>query len=119
MILSQQRLGFGTSTSYILLTGVGLPLLGQALMLVGPLALYVARPRFDHLLDGLVFGAASGLGFAAAQSIIYSWLLIQGPFHAARGRHHLGAAGAAHRALRAAARRRQHRADLRRALAAA
>ena len=38
------------------------------------------RPRFDHLLDGLVFGAASGLGFAAAQSIVYSWLLLQGPF---------------------------------------
>lgn len=80
VILSQRRLAFGPSPSYILLTGVALPLLAQALMLVGPLVLYFTRPRFDHLLDGLVFGAASGLGFAAAQSIIYSWLLLQGPF---------------------------------------
>jgi hypothetical protein len=82
LILGQRRLGIGgPSPSYVLLTGVGLPLLAQALMLVGPLVLYFARPRFDDLLDGVAFGAASGLGFAAAQSIIYSWLLIFGPFH--------------------------------------
>ncbi|MGO8950639.1 MAG: PrsW family glutamic-type intramembrane protease [Ktedonobacterales bacterium] len=80
IILSQRSLAFGSSASYVLLTGVALPLLSQALMLVGPLVLYVTRPQFDHLLDGLSFGAASGLGFAAAQSLIYSWLLIQGPF---------------------------------------
>jgi RsiW-degrading membrane proteinase PrsW (M82 family) len=80
LILGQRRLGFGLSPGYALLTGLALPLLGQGLMLVGPLVLYVARPRFDHLLDGLVFGAASGLGFASAQSLIYSWLLLQGPF---------------------------------------
>ncbi len=80
IILGQRRLAFGRSPGYILLTGLALPLLAQALMLVGPLVLYVFRPRFDHLLDGLVFGAASGLGFAAAQSIVYSWLLLQGPF---------------------------------------
>jgi hypothetical protein len=80
LILSQHRLAFGSSPGYILLTGVAVPLLAQALMLVGPLVLYFTRPHFDHLLDGLVFGAASGLGFAAAQSIIYSWLLLQGPF---------------------------------------
>jgi hypothetical protein len=80
IILGQRRLTFGRSAGYILLTGLVLPLVAQALMLVGPLVLYVLRPRFDHLLDGLVFGAASGLGFAAAQSIIYSWLLLQGPF---------------------------------------
>jgi hypothetical protein len=80
LILGQRRLSFGPSPSYILLTGLALPLLAQGLMLLGPLILYVTRPRFDHLLDGLVFGAASGLGFASAQSLIYSWLLIQGPF---------------------------------------
>jgi RsiW-degrading membrane proteinase PrsW (M82 family) len=80
LILGQRRLGFGLSPSYVLLTGIALPLVAQGLMLVGPLVLYVARPRFDHVLDGLVFGAASGLGFASAQSLIYSWLLIQGPF---------------------------------------
>ena len=80
IILDQRLLAFGRSTGYILLTGLVLPLLAQALMLIGPLALFVFRPHFDHLLDGLVFGAASGLGFAAAQSVTYSWLLLQGPF---------------------------------------
>lgn len=80
VILGQYHAGLGPSTGYVLLTGVGLPILGQALMLVGPLILYVARPRFDDLLDGLAFGAASGLGFACAQSVVYSWLLIAGPF---------------------------------------
>lgn len=70
----------GQNTSHVLITGVVLPLLAQALMLVGPVILFLVRPRFDEVLDGLVFGAASGLGFAAAQSIIYSWLIITGPF---------------------------------------
>lgn len=80
VILGQFTAGLGPSAGYVLLTAVGLPILGQALMLVGPVILYVARPRYDDLLDGLAFGAASGLGFACAQSIVYSWLLIAGPF---------------------------------------
>jgi hypothetical protein len=79
-VLGERRLSFGLSPGYVLLTGLVLPLLAQGLMLVGPLVLYSTRPRFNQLLDGLVFGAASGLGFASAQSLIYSWLLIQGPF---------------------------------------
>jgi RsiW-degrading membrane proteinase PrsW (M82 family) len=50
------------------------------LMLVGPVALYITRPRFDDVLDGLAFGAAAGLGFSATQSIAYAWYLIGGPF---------------------------------------
>lgn len=72
--------GFGPSPQAILQVGVWLPLLGQVLMLVGPVLLFLTRRRFDHVLDGLAFGVASGLGFAAAQSIVYSWLLIVGPF---------------------------------------
>src|SRR5262249_32931162 len=49
------------------------------LMLVGPVWLLLTRRKFDEVLDGLAFGAASGLGFAAAQSIVFSWLLITGP----------------------------------------
>lgn len=70
----------GFNTNYVLLHGVGLPLLGQALMLVGPLLLFFIRPRFRDVLDGLSFGVASGLGFAAAASIVYQWLLITGRF---------------------------------------
>jgi RsiW-degrading membrane proteinase PrsW (M82 family) len=80
IILSQYRVGFRPSASYVLLVGVALPLLGQALMLVGPLILYVTRPRFNEVLDGLAFGVASGLGFSATQSIAYAWQLIVGPF---------------------------------------
>ncbi|MGO8948729.1 MAG: PrsW family glutamic-type intramembrane protease, partial [Ktedonobacterales bacterium] len=49
-------------------------------MLFGPLVLYFTRPKFDEVLDGLAFGAASGLGFAAAESIISAWLFMIGPF---------------------------------------
>jgi RsiW-degrading membrane proteinase PrsW (M82 family) len=82
LVLSQTQLsvtGVAPTPRYVLLTGIVLPVAGQILMLVGPLILYVTRPRFNEVLDGLVFGVASGLGFAAAQSIVYSWLLITGP----------------------------------------
>ncbi len=79
-LLAQYRAGAAPTTGYVLLTGLLLPLLAQVLMLAGPLVLYFTRPRFDELLDGLAFGAASGLGFSASASIISAWLLIIGPF---------------------------------------
>jgi RsiW-degrading membrane proteinase PrsW (M82 family) len=78
-IVSGQPIFLRPKPSYLLLVGVALPLLAQALMLVGPLILFFARrERFNDMLDGLTFGVASGLGFAAAESIVYSWLLITG-----------------------------------------
>ena len=74
---------FGPRPEYVLLHGIAYPILAQALMLVGPLLLYFWRRRFDEVLDGLAFGAASGLGFAAAQSIVLAWLLITGPIQQA------------------------------------
>lgn len=68
------------SAGYIVLAGVALPIIGQALMLAGPLLLHRIRPRFDEILDGLAFGVASGLGFAATQSLTYSWQLLIGRF---------------------------------------
>ncbi|HEY7780917.1 MAG TPA: PrsW family glutamic-type intramembrane protease [Ktedonobacterales bacterium] len=79
LILRLYRPAFQPRSEYVLLTGVGLPLLALLLMVLGPLALFLFRRRFDEVLDGLAFGVASALGFAAAQSIVYTWLLITGP----------------------------------------
>jgi hypothetical protein len=67
------------SSAFVVLTSVILPLISLVLMLVGPLILFVARRRFHEVLDGLAFGVASDLGFAAAQSLVFSWQLITGP----------------------------------------
>lgn len=72
-------LATGDSETAFVLTGVTIPIVGQALMLLGPLALYVLRPRFREPLDGLTFGAASALGFTLAASLTAFWPLITGP----------------------------------------
>jgi len=56
-----------------------MPLLGQALMLAGPLFLYLARSRYREPLDGLTFAAASALGFSLASELTALWPLIGGP----------------------------------------
>jgi hypothetical protein len=69
----------GDRTSAFLLAGVVLPIAAQALMLAGPLFLYMFRSRFREPLDGLTFGAASALGFTLASSLTTFWSLIAGP----------------------------------------
>lgn len=81
LVLSLSFTGLlGPTAKAVWVLGVALPLLAQVLMLAGPLFLYLTRRNFDEVLDGLGFGVASGLGFAAAQSVVNSWLLITGPF---------------------------------------
>lgn len=69
----------GDSGSGFLLAGLATPILAQALMLAGPLFLYLFRGRFKEPLDGLAFGAASALGFTLASSLTAFWPLISGP----------------------------------------
>ncbi|MDQ6880434.1 MAG: hypothetical protein M3082_22555 [Candidatus Dormibacteraeota bacterium] len=69
----------GDSSSAFLLAGIAIPIVAQALMLAGPLFLYLFRARFQEPLDGLTFGAASALGFTLASSLTIFWPIIAGP----------------------------------------
>jgi ribosomal protein L32/membrane protein YdbS with pleckstrin-like domain len=69
----------GDRENGFVLAGVAIPIVAQALMLAGPLFLYVFRGRFHEPLDGLTFGAASALGFTLASSLTAIWPLINGP----------------------------------------
>jgi len=69
----------GDTGTEFLLAGVVIPIVGQALMLVGPLFLYFYRPGLREPLDGLTFGAASALGFTLATTLTSIWPLIAGP----------------------------------------
>ena len=69
----------GDRENAFVLAGIAIPIVAQALMLAGPLFLYVFRDRFREPLDGLTFGAASALGFTLASSLTTIWPLIGGP----------------------------------------
>lgn len=63
----------------VLFAGVVLPIIAQALMLVGPAFLYFFRSSLREPLDGLTFGAASALGFTLATMLTALWPLLAGP----------------------------------------
>ena len=69
----------GDRENAFVLAGVAIPIVAQALMLAGPLFLYLFRPRYREPLDGLTFGAASALGFTLTSSLVAFWPLIGGP----------------------------------------
>jgi hypothetical protein len=59
----------GTNVGEALLNGVALPIVELALMSAGPLVL-LRWPRFNDVLDGATFGAASAVSFGGAHVII-------------------------------------------------
>jgi rRNA maturation endonuclease Nob1 len=69
----------GDRATALAFAGVAIPIVAQALMLAGPLALYFLRGSFREPLDGLAFGAASALGFTLAASLTQFWPLLAGP----------------------------------------
>ena len=69
----------GDRSASFALRGVAIPVLAQALMLVGPLFLYLVRDRYREPLDGLTFAAASALGFSFATELTALWPLLGGP----------------------------------------
>jgi hypothetical protein len=62
---------------YALPNGLALPVLGLALLLIGPLVL-LRLPRFNDVLDGVTFGASAGAAFAGAEAIAYGLHVIGG-----------------------------------------
>jgi hypothetical protein len=69
----------GDGGSGFALRAVAIPIISQALMLAGPLFLFLFRGRYREPLDGLTFGAASALGFSLASELAALWPLITGP----------------------------------------
>jgi hypothetical protein len=76
--LARSNLTADRDTAFVI-SGLTIPVVAQALMLAGPLFLYLFRARFREPLDGLTFGAASALGFTVASSLTTFWPLITGP----------------------------------------
>jgi RsiW-degrading membrane proteinase PrsW (M82 family) len=76
--LSRMLMTGDRGTAFVL-AGIAIPLVAQALMLAGPLFLYLFRQRFREPLDGLSFGAASALGFTMASAVTEFWPLLGGP----------------------------------------
>ena len=62
---------FGFDPSAVFVGGVVLPLAAGALMLIGPLFLLRWR-RFNDVLDGATFGAASAVAFVGAKLLVDS-----------------------------------------------
>jgi len=78
MAILARELGAGTevfSNEDPVLRGVVLPLTSAALMLAGPLVLLPYR-RFNDVLDGATFGAASAVSFVGAQALTYGFSLL-------------------------------------------
>jgi hypothetical protein len=69
----------GDSGGAFLTEGIVIPIAAQALMLAGPMFLFVFRRRYREPLDGLTFGAASALGFSLASQLAALWPLLNGP----------------------------------------
>jgi hypothetical protein len=65
------------STAHVVTGGILIPLLAFALALAGPLVLLPYR-RFNDVLDGATFGAASAVALAGAQAIVYGVDLLRG-----------------------------------------
>lgn len=76
--LVRSNLTADRDTAFVM-SGLTIPVVAQALMLAGPLFLYLFRARFREPLDGLTFGAASALGFTLASSLTAFWPLIDVP----------------------------------------
>ena len=65
------------SLSLVLLLGITAPLLGDLLALVGPLPLRRWPGVRHEVVDGVILGVVSGVGFAAMSTLVNYWPLIR------------------------------------------
>jgi RsiW-degrading membrane proteinase PrsW (M82 family) len=66
--------------SLVLFLGITMPLVGELLKLAGPLLLRRWPSFRDEVIDGVVFGIASGVGFAAGSTLVNYWPIIRGGY---------------------------------------
>jgi hypothetical protein len=59
----------GYGSGYLLMFGVGVPLIEFAIMLIGPLAL-LRYAKFNDVLDGATFGVSSAVSFLGARALL-------------------------------------------------
>lgn len=63
---------YGASAGYLLSAGIGAPVIEESFKGAALLILLVFfRDEFDNILDGLVYGALIGLGFAMTENVLY------------------------------------------------
>lgn len=67
----------GPNLVAFLLFALLVPVVGEAIRQIGPVLL-ASRPAFDDLMDGVTFGIASGVAYAALDTIVRHWALITG-----------------------------------------
>lgn len=72
----------GDQVRTVLISGLGLPILDQLLMVAGPLLL-LTRRHFNETLDGLAFGVASALGYSMSALLVAQWPVLTGPLFSA------------------------------------
>jgi len=69
--------GAGVSLIGAVIVALVVPVVGELLRQIGP-ALLARRPAFDDLLDGMTFGVASGVAYAALDTVVRQWDLLTG-----------------------------------------
>lgn len=67
----------GPSVGGFLIIAILVPIVGEAIRQLGPVML-ASRPAFDDLMDGVTFGIASGVAYAAFDTVVRHWALLTG-----------------------------------------
>ena len=78
-VFSCSALGAGFDLSSTAMVGCLGPLLEESAKAMGVILVVVMSKEFDNPTDGLVYGTACGLGFAATENLVYAMAGANGP----------------------------------------